>query len=164
MYAGTFEVSRQVGKNHNLFYWLFKNLTLSGDQKAPLIIWVQGETGWSATQGLFAQNGPLQVTRVPNGQDWTYSVGLAGPGESLLEIGDVVYLDQPVGTGFSYGASDIDVLTSMDDVSNEFVNFVDSLVKMYPEYKAPRKIILMGESTAGKFIPRFTKALDGYIK
>jgi carboxypeptidase C (cathepsin A) len=35
---------------------------------------------------------------------------------------------------------------------------------MYPEYKAPRKIILMGESTAGKFIPRFTKALDGYIK
>jgi len=59
-YAGTIESSRQPGGNHNLFYWLFKNTSLSAT--APLIIWIQGETGWSATQGLFVQNGPLTVT------------------------------------------------------------------------------------------------------
>lgn len=48
----------------------------------------------------------------------------------------------------------------MDDIAAEFVNFVDSFVTMYPEYKKPRNIILMGESVAGKFIPKFTKALD----
>jgi carboxypeptidase C (cathepsin A) len=68
-----------------------------------------------------------------------------------------------VGTGFSYGANDTDVLTSMDDISNEFVNFVDSFVQKYPEYQIPRKIILMGQGEAGKYIPRFTKALDNYI-
>ena len=53
-------------------------------------------------------------------------------------MADVLYLDQPVGTGFSYGANDTDVLSSMEDISNEFVNFVDSLLLLYPEYKKPR--------------------------
>ena len=82
----------------------------------------------------------------------------------MTEIGDVLYLDQPVGTGFSYGANDTDLLTSMADITREFVNFVDSFLNMYPEYKSPRKIILMGESTAGKFLPQFVKGLDAYIK
>ena len=34
---------------------------------------------------------------------------------------------------------------------------------MYPEYQAPRKILLMGESEAAKFLPRFTKSIDDYI-
>jgi carboxypeptidase C (cathepsin A) len=68
-----------------------------------------------------------------------------------------------VGTGFSYGANDTDILTSMDDITNEFVNFVDSFVQKYPEYQSPRKIILMGQGEGAKYIPRFTKALDNYI-
>jgi hypothetical protein len=34
---------------------------------------------------------------------------------------------------------------------------------MYPEYKSPRKVILMGETEAGKFIPNFVKGLHEYI-
>ncbi len=68
-----------------------------------------------------------------------------------------------MGTGFSYGANDTDLLTSMSDVSREFVNFIDNFLAMYPEYKKPRDIILMGESTAGKFLPVLTKGLDDYI-
>lgn len=79
-------------------------------------------------------------------------------------MGDVVYLDIPVGTGFSYGSADTDVLVDLDSISNEFVNFVDTFLKQYPEYKAPRKIILMGEDFAGKSLPRFTKALDDYTQ
>ncbi len=68
-----------------------------------------------------------------------------------------------MGTGFSYGANDTDLLSSMADVSREFVNFIDSFLSMYPEYKKPRNIILMGESTAGKFLPVLTQGLDDYI-
>ena len=88
----------------------------------------------------------------------------ADDGTTLTEIGDVLYLDQPVGTGFSYGANDTDVLTSIDDITREFVNFVDSFLTMYPEYKSPRKVILMGESKIGKFIPSFVKGLHEYIQ
>jgi hypothetical protein len=51
----------------------------------------------------------------------------------------------------------------MDDITNEFVNFVDSFLNMYPEYKSPRKVILMGEGPSGKFMPHFVKGLDRYI-
>ena len=34
---------------------------------------------------------------------------------------------------------------------------------MYPEYKQPRKVILMGEDFAGKYIPRFAKEIDSFI-
>jgi hypothetical protein len=48
MYAGTIEAARKQGMSHNIFYWLFKNQTIA-DPDAPLVIWIQGETGWSAT-------------------------------------------------------------------------------------------------------------------
>ena len=66
MYAGAFEVAESPKQSHNLFYWLFKNTSLTTD--APLIIWLQGEIGSSAMQGLFIQNGPIQVTQGFNGK------------------------------------------------------------------------------------------------
>ena len=86
---------------------------------------------------------------------YQYIVAPALDGTTLTEIGDVLYLDQPVGTEFSYGANDTDLV---------YDHFVDSFLNMYPEYKSPRKVILMGESKAGKFIPQFFKGLDSYIK
>jgi len=44
-------------------------------------------------------------------------------------MADAVYLDVPVGTGFSYGSADTDVLTDLDSISNEFANFVDTFLK-----------------------------------
>jgi carboxypeptidase C (cathepsin A) len=161
MYAGTIEAARKPNVNHNLFYWLFKNTTLT--PSAPLIIWILGETGWSATQGLFVQHGPLTVSQTTKNNNTYFSVIPSDDGTNLGEIADILYLDQPVGTGFSFGANDTDLLTSMSDISREFVNFIDSFMSMYPEYKAPRDIILMGESTAGKFLPVLTKGLDDYI-
>jgi carboxypeptidase C (cathepsin A) len=78
-------------------------------------------------------------------------------------MADVLYLDQPVGTGFSYGKDDSDVLTSIEDIAAEFVNFIDSFLTLYPEYAAPRQLVLAGEGTAGKFLPYFAKSLDAYI-
>lgn len=51
MYAGTFETSRSAQLSHNSFYWLVKNTT--ADPAQPLIVWIQGEIGQSAMQGLF---------------------------------------------------------------------------------------------------------------
>lgn len=65
---------------------------------------------------------------------YQFTVAPADDGTTLTEIGDVLYLDQPVGTGFSYGANETDLLDNMEDVTREFVNFVDSFLSMYPEY------------------------------
>jgi carboxypeptidase C (cathepsin A) len=107
-------------------------------------------------RGLFVQNGPLTT----DGS----SVSLAPSGSSLTEVGDVLYLDQPVGAGFSFGLSDTDVATSLDQVAHEFINFLSSFLGMYPEYASPRKVFLMGEDFAGKFLPRFAKEINDFTE
>jgi carboxypeptidase D len=91
-------------------------------------------------------------------------VDVAPEGYSLSEIGDVLYLDQPVGTGFSFGASASDTLSNLNDASDEFINFMQTFLSMYPEYKKPRNVILMGEGFGGKIVPRFAKALTEYAQ
>lgn len=69
--------------------------------------------------GLFLENGPLQVTgTTPDNDD--YKVGLRKG--SWGDVADVLYLDNPVGTGFSYGDS---YVNSVEDAAREFVLFFD---------------------------------------
>ena len=61
MYAGTFNVSLDnTTDDHNLFYWFFKNTSLTTPQ--PLVIWINGGPGSSSMFGLFLENGPLRVS------------------------------------------------------------------------------------------------------
>jgi carboxypeptidase C (cathepsin A) len=96
--------------------------------------------------GLFVENGPLRVTRNGTG-DGDFQIGPDVEG-SWGDLVDIVFVDQPVGVGFSYGAHHIDrMLTGAD----EFVNLTVAFLDKYPEYKS-RDLILAGESFAGKYI------------
>ncbi len=100
MYAGTVNVSKDANittQNHNLFYWLFKNSTVNN---TGLVFWLNGGPGSSSMFGLFLENGPLRVTRTGTGSN-DYVVSLTD--HHWGQVADVVFLDQPVGTGFSYG-------------------------------------------------------------
>jgi len=58
--------------------------------------------------GLFAENGPLRVVRTGTTSD-DFSIGLNQEG-SWFDVSDVLYIDQPVGTGFSFGNSYINTM------------------------------------------------------
>ena len=85
MYAGTFNVSDT--KNHNLFYWFFKNTSLTAP---PLVLWINGGPGASSMFGLFLENGPLRVKKNGTGAD-DYQIGLAA--ESWGDYADIIFLD-----------------------------------------------------------------------
>ncbi len=60
---------------------------------APVVLWLQGGPGSSSMFGLFEINGPISavegtdgVTGVRNANAWT-------------KVANVVYIDNPVGTG-----------------------------------------------------------------
>ena len=67
----------------------------------------------------------------------------------------MVYLDQPVGTGFSYGNS---YLTEMTDGAAEFIEFMKQFYAVHPELKT-RQLYLTGESYGGKYLPLFAHAI-----
>ncbi|THC89563.1 hypothetical protein EYZ11_010987 [Aspergillus tanneri] len=76
---------------HTIFFWYFK--AKENPETAPLVIWMNGSPGASPMFALFTENGPCHVnpnlTTSENPWSWNQQY-------------NVLYLDQPVQTGFSY--------------------------------------------------------------
>lgn len=97
-----------------------------------LIVWLNGGPGSSSMGGLFLENGPIRITRTGTGAD-DFIAGL-NPEGSWNDLADIVFIDQPVGTGFSYG----DTLNyEMKEGAEDFTRFMVNFLNTYPEYKSP---------------------------
>jgi carboxypeptidase C (cathepsin A) len=101
--------------------------------------------------GLFLENGPLRVEK--NGQG-EYVLGMAE--RSWNEVADVIFVDQPAGTGFSY--YDKQPPQNNLDAATEVVQLLGQLLDKFPEYNQ-RQFIVSGESYAGKYIPTIARVV-----
>jgi cathepsin A (carboxypeptidase C) len=132
------------GNNKNYFYWLFE--ARENPKNAPLVLWLTGGPGCSSEIALFTENGPCSVakdgrTTKTNAYSWN---GKA----------NILFVDQPAGTGFSYGRTG-DYDKNEHEVSTDLYHFLQEVVKKYPQYhKAP--LYIFGESYAGHFVPSTT--------
>ncbi|KAJ7186601.1 alpha/beta-hydrolase [Mycena filopes] len=151
-FAGNVGVNRADHPNATLFFWAFEKangtLTGSASNTDPWIIWLNGGPGSSSMIGLMTENGPLQVTGtysiVPNNFSWN-------------NLADTIWVDQPVGTGYS--TSDAKgYVPDEDQMGRDFVEFLSNIVKIFPSL-AKRPLHLTGESYAGTYIPYITKAI-----
>ena len=68
--------------------------------------------------GLFVENGPLRVKRTGLGGD---DFELYAANKAWSDDYHIIFIDQPVNTGFSFGNSS---LTDMKEGSKEFLSFV----------------------------------------
>jgi len=105
--------------------------------------------------GLFLENGPLRVAR--NGTGSEDFVLTAAP-ESWADDYDVLYVDQPVSAGFSYGSP---LLTNMGGVSRDFIKFLSMFMAKYKDIKKKR-VYLAGEGYAGKYLSYFANDIIDY--
>jgi carboxypeptidase C (cathepsin A) len=97
MFAGTFDVKAETDMHH-LFYWFFKNTSLPAS--APLVLWMNGGPGSTSMFGLWLENGPLRVRKTGPSMD-DFNV-FTKPEGSWGDVADVIFLDQPAGTGWSF--------------------------------------------------------------
>lgn len=107
---------------------------------------------------LWTGNGPLRVSETGSdtqGDDFaiTYDTTI-----SWQAAGDLLWVDQPVGTGWSYGEHTV---TTLDEIGDEFVQFMLSFYEEYPDYKE-RELVLTGESFAGKYLSYTSRAILDY--
>lgn len=144
---------------HQLFFWLYP----AYDADAPVVIWLTGGPGGSSTYANFLYNGPLRVAtnRAPATNDES-STGspyeLYVTDQTWIETATVIFIDQPVGTGFSYSTRGSELVTSMDEAADEFVAFVRALWAAFPAFHG-KDLYMTGESYAGHYIPVFSNAL-----
>lgn len=136
-YAGTMPVT-----GGELFYWLFESAASPATD--PLVIWLNGGPGCSSMDGLFLENGPFKV-------DWQGNLTL-NP-HSWHTLANMLYVDQPLGTGMSYvNTGDGAYANNEADVDARFYEFLQSFLKVHTTY-VDRPIWFTGESHAGHYIP-----------
>lgn len=71
----------------------------------------------------------------------------------------MVFVDQPVGTGFSYGDG---LATDMQWISDDMLQFLIRFIfTEYPEYQN-RDFLITGESYAGKYLPQLATTIHNY--
>lgn len=61
----------------------------------------------------------------------------------------VIYIDQPVGTGFSFTNNEAGYAKNQDDVARDLYEFMSQFYDMFPEL-AKRELYITGESYAGE--------------
>lgn len=79
------------------------------------------------------------------------------PQGSWANNATMIFVDQPIGTGFSY-SDPPEYLTTMDQAAEEWVTFMTNLYAMYPSFKN-KPLYMTGESYSGKYLPRYSWAL-----
>ncbi|KAH7018179.1 Alpha/Beta hydrolase protein [Microdochium trichocladiopsis] len=89
-----------VGEDVNMWFWFFG--ARKNADTAPLVIWLNGGPGASSMMGLFQQNGPCHfVPGTSNTADTNNPQPVLNE-FSFNEEANMLYIDQPVGTGFSF--------------------------------------------------------------
>lgn len=123
------------------FFYYFVESTKTN---APLTLWLQGGPGASSLMGAFTENGPYQY----DGDTNTVSENPY----SWHQESHMLYLDQPVGTGFSYTEDNSSYPTTLEEVSENVYTFLQLFFEQQPSLVG-LDFYIAGESFQGHYGP-----------
>ncbi|KAJ7946938.1 Carboxypeptidase [Quillaja saponaria] len=147
-YAGYVTVNEKNGRA--LFYWFYEAIT-NPDEK-PLVLWLNGGPGCSSVgYGATQEIGPFIVDI--DGQ------GLKFNNFSWNREANILFLESPVGVGFSYSNKTSDYVNMGDDfTANDTYTFLHNWFAKFPSYRT-RTFYIAGESYAGKYVPELAELI-----
>ncbi|KAL7733410.1 hypothetical protein ACLKA6_004895 [Drosophila palustris] len=136
-----------VRKGAHMFYWLYyTTANVSSYTQRPLAIWLQGGPGASSTgYGNFEELGPLQLDG--SYREWTWVKDM-----------NVIFIDNPVGSGFSYVDDSAYYTTNNKEIALDLVEFMKGFYALHPEFKTV-PLHIFCESYGGKMAPEFALEL-----
>ncbi|KAK6460914.1 Alpha/Beta hydrolase protein [Scheffersomyces coipomensis] len=129
----------------HFFYWFFESR--NDPATDPIILWLNGGPGCSSSTGLFFELGPSSINATLNPVFNPYSWN---------SNASVIFLDQPVGVGYSY--------TGGEEISNtaaagkDVFVFLELFFQKFPQF-LENKFHIAGESYAGHYIPKFASEI-----
>ncbi|XP_049826421.1 retinoid-inducible serine carboxypeptidase [Aethina tumida] len=140
-----------VREDAHIFYWLYYTTALVANvTEKPLVIWLQGGPGASGTgYGNFAELGPLDVDLNPRNHTWIRNY-------------NVLFVDNPVGTGFSYVENNAYATTNRQ-IATDFLAFLKGFYAQNPIF-LESDLFIFCESYGGKMTAEIALVLDQAIK
>ncbi|XP_012440153.1 serine carboxypeptidase-like 46 [Gossypium raimondii] len=152
-YSGYIVTDAEHGRA--LFYY-FVECSSNEDVLHPLTLWLNGGPGCSSLGfGAFMENGPFQPgengTLIKNPYSWNI--------ESHM-----LYLESPIGVGFSYSNTSKDYIDWNDtQTAEDNYRFILKWLEEFPQFK-DCDFFLAGESYAGHYIPQLAALLVEHNK
>jgi carboxypeptidase C (cathepsin A) len=141
-YSGYFKLNRTY--DAHMFFFYFQARVEPDSEDTPVVLWMTGGPGCSSELAVFFENGPwninpddLSVSETKHGWDVHHHM---------------IFVDQPVNTGFSYSDDDRDRCYDEECVSNDMLDFLQEFFKSVPKLQG-RKFFVTGESFAGHYVP-----------
>ncbi|KAI0055876.1 alpha/beta-hydrolase [Artomyces pyxidatus] len=138
-WSGLLPISSDPHETRKLFFWYFPASPQGSAD--DLIFWTNGGPGCSSLEGLLQENGPFS---------WQF--GQAAPTKnpySWTNLANVLWIEQPVGTGFSQGTPNV---TNENELAAQLVGFLQQFLNVFSELKG-KKLYLTGESYGGLYVP-----------
>ncbi|KAM3433483.1 hypothetical protein NHJ13734_006435 [Beauveria thailandica] len=143
-YAGNLPITDKKNETSELFFWFFPTATKEFVDKKEIVIWLNGGPGCSSLLGFLEENGPI-----------SWGEGMEKPKRNPFSfhlLSNVVWLEQPVGVGFTTGN---ETIYNEDDIAKQFIGFWKNFSKTFG--LEGWKVYIAGESYAGMYGPYLAK-------
>ena len=121
----------------------------SNPSKDPLVLWLNGGPGCSSSTGILFELGPCRIA--DEGKNTTHNP------YSWNERANIIFLDQPVGVGYSYSSDGSSVNTS-PAAAVDVHAFLGLFISRFPQY-AELPFHLAAESYGGTYAPNIASVI-----
>ncbi|KAL7942830.1 alpha/beta-hydrolase [Trichoderma barbatum] len=139
-YSGILPISNKTDERDHMFFWFFPTANEERKQDKEITIWLNGGPGCSSLIGLLLENGPFlwrPGTLQPQRNPWSWH-----------HLTNVVWIEQPVGVGFSEGEPSI---TNEDELAVQFMGFWRNFVELFDLHEW--RVYIATESYGGYYGP-----------
>ncbi|KAM7472901.1 hypothetical protein LguiA_011084 [Lonicera macranthoides] len=147
-YSGYVTTNEEYGRA--LFYWFTE--VADDPSSKPLVLWLNGGPGCSSIAfGMAEELGAFHVnkdgkTLYLNPYSWN-------------QVANMLFLDSPVGVGYSYSNTSSDIVTNGDKrTAEDSLTFLLNWFERFPQYKG-REFYVTGESYGGHYVPQLSQAI-----
>ena len=146
LYSGFIPLSLQEPNDEGAFFFI---MAKARRPSSNLVIWLNGGPACSSMVGFANENGPFTLSFRSDG----------APGYQLHknsfawnEEATVVFVEQPIRTGFSLASKGARRIQNELEIVDDFYNFLKNLLTIFGDLQG-HEVFITGESYAGMYIP-----------
>lgn len=153
MYAGTLPMDNGNGRRGEIMFWLFAPSKPA--VRDTLVMWLNGGPGCSSfNAGVMMETAPVMIqTRDAGYCCLKTDEPLVYNPSAWTEATAMLYIEQPVGVGFSNGGPEPQ---DEDDVSGDVYAFLVNFYRVFDDFQ-PKRLFIVGESYAGMYVPAIAR-------
>jgi carboxypeptidase C (cathepsin A) len=133
-----------------IHYWLVESE--SNPESAPLVFWTNGGPGCSGLIGFLTEQGPFRPDSQGNLQENLYAWN---------KIANMVFLEQPVGVGFSYSNNKDDYKIGDDQAAKDNLATILAFLEKFPHFNHS-SLFITSESYGGHYMPTLANEIINY--